>query len=135
MTFEYTSNLDKEIHIYLNPIETGATTTLNNVFFGVDSDVLDQRSDAEISEVSQFLKSNPDVRIMIEGHTDDSGSKEYNLDLSQRRARAVYDKLIYLGISVDKIVSKGFGMSQPVVENTNSENRAKNRRIEFKILE
>ena len=134
MTFEYTSNLDKEIHIYLDPIETGATTTLNNVFFGVDSDVLDERSDAEISEVSQFLKSNPDVRIMIEGHTHDSGSKEYNLGLSQSRAKAVVELLISKGIDNGRISARGFGLQMPLADNSTEAGRSRNRRIEFRII-
>ena len=113
LTFEYIgTNSNVEIDIYLDPIEKGAITTLNNIFFDVDSDVLDSRSDSEITEVSRFLQTNPEVEILIEGHTDDSGTNEYNLDLSERRAKAVYDRLIAMGSASRRISFKGFGMSK-----------------------
>jgi len=136
LTFEFDKNDSGiEIDIYLDPIEKGAVTTLNNVFFDIDSDVLDSRSDAEIAEVAGFLKSNKEVRILIEGHTDDSGSEVYNLDLSNRRAKAVYNRLILLGLPSSRITYQGLGMSRPIVENSTSENKAKNRRIEFTIVD
>lgn len=71
--------------------------------------------------------------IEIQGHTDDKGSDDYNLKLSQNRADAVKKYLISKGISADTITSKGFGESVPLVANDIDANREKNRRVEFKI--
>jgi outer membrane protein OmpA-like peptidoglycan-associated protein len=71
--------------------------------------------------------------IEIQGHTDDKGSDDYNLKLSQNRADAVKKYLISKGISADTITSKGFGESVPLVANDIDANRKKNRRVEFKI--
>ena len=71
--------------------------------------------------------------IEIQGHTDDKGSDDYNLKLSQNRADAVKKYLISKGVSADTITSKGFGESVPLVANDIDANRKKNRRVEFKI--
>ena len=71
----------------------------------------------------------------ISGHTDSVGPEKYNLGLSERRAKAVSNYLINNGISTEAIQVKWFGESKPVVSNDTKENRAKNRRVEFKVVE
>jgi len=71
--------------------------------------------------------------LEIQGHTDDKGSEQYNLKLSQNRADEVKKYLVSKGVSADTITAKGFGESQPIVPNTSDKNREKNRRVEFKI--
>lgn len=71
--------------------------------------------------------------LEIQGHTDDKGSDEFNLKLSQNRADAVKNYLVSKGIVADTITAKGFGESVPLVANDNDANREKNRRVEFKI--
>ena len=74
------------------------------------------------------------MKIEISGHTDDKGSDEYNRKLSDNRAKSVLTYLANKGIDSSRLTSIGFGESQPVIENINDENRAVNRRVEFKVL-
>lgn len=83
----------------------------------------------------QILQNNPDMKIEIQGHTDNVGSQESNLKLSEKRAETVRDFLINNGIKKERLSVKGFGESKPVADNNTSEGRSVNRRIEFKILE
>ncbi|WP_010662636.1 OmpA family protein [Marinilabilia salmonicolor] len=122
------------LDIGLKPIESGATVRLENVFFETDSYQLDPRSKVELQEVVEFLEENPDVRIMLEGHTDNVGSEEYNLNLSENRARSVFNYIAGQGIDKDRMEYKGFGYSNPVDTNETEEGRAQNRRTEMRIL-
>jgi len=72
--------------------------------------------------------------LEIQGHTDDKGSDQFNLKLSQNRADEVKKYLVSKGVSADTITATGFGESQPIMPNTSDENREKNRRVEFKIM-
>jgi outer membrane protein OmpA-like peptidoglycan-associated protein len=79
------------------------------------------------------LKMNSDIKIELPAHTDDVGAAAYNFKLSDQRAAAVAEYLIAKGIAKSRIISKGYGKTQPLVPNTSDENRAKNRRVEFNI--
>jgi hypothetical protein len=78
-----------------------------------------------------LLKENPELKIEVQGHTDDQGSEDYNLKLSQRRAETVVTYLSLFGIDPNRLMPKGFGESQPIMPNTTEEGRAKNRRVEL----
>lgn len=123
-----------EIDIPLERITVGITTTLENVFFDFDKYDLKPESRTELNKVVQFLKSNPNLRIEIGGFTDNQGSVAYNMNLSVNRAKSVYDYLIQNGIESSQISYKGYGQSQPVASNENEAGRAKNRRIEFRVI-
>jgi len=120
--------------LFLVPVEVGATITLNNIFFDFDRATLKDDSYPELQRVVEFMKSNTGVEIEIGGHTDSIGPESYNQRLSERRAKAVYDYLVSNGIAADRVVSRGFGESKPVESNMYNDGRAKNRRVEFKIL-
>jgi outer membrane protein OmpA-like peptidoglycan-associated protein/Tfp pilus assembly protein PilF len=123
------------LDIPLMPIDTGATTELKNVFFDVNKWELKPESKAELDKLILFLKQNPSVKIEISGHTDNSGDKKFNQTLSTNRAKAVYDYLIKEGnITPQRLSYKGYGDSQPKVPNDSPENKAKNRRTEFKVI-
>jgi outer membrane protein OmpA-like peptidoglycan-associated protein len=81
------------------------------------------------------MKHNSGLRMEIGGHTDNVGTNEYNLQLSQNRAKAVHDYLISAGIKPERIVYKGYGDSYPIDSNETEEGRARNRRTEFKVIE
>jgi outer membrane protein OmpA-like peptidoglycan-associated protein len=81
------------------------------------------------------MNENAKMKIEISGHTDITGSEPLNFKLSEARAKAVVDYLIKKGIARSRMEFKGFGSLQPIAENTTSSGRAKNRRVEFKILE
>lgn len=120
---------------YLYPIKAGRRTQLNNIYFDFDSYKLKEESTVEIDKVFKFLKKNPEVKIEISGHTDDVGSKEYNKELSEKRAKAVYDRLIEKGIDPAQVSYKGYGMERPLVESGTAKEKEKNRRIEFEVVE
>jgi outer membrane protein OmpA-like peptidoglycan-associated protein len=80
------------------------------------------------------LNNNPDIQIEISGHTDNIGGEEYNLELSQNRAKAVYDYLILNGIKKNSLTYKGYGFLLPNDTNETKEGRTNNRRTEFKVI-
>ena len=120
--------------ILLQPIERGTHIVLENIFYQTDRYQLEKSSIGELERIFLFLAQNPKVRIEISGHTDNTGSEQYNKTLSENRAKAVAEYLIGKGIAADRIVAKGYGFDKPVADNQSEEGRAKNRRTELKIL-
>ncbi|MBN1448984.1 MAG: OmpA family protein, partial [Bacteroidetes bacterium] len=108
---------------------------VNNIFFDFNKWDLKPASSFELDRLVRFLESNPAIRIVIAAHTDDIGTDEYNLDLSKKRARSVVDYLVNKGIESKRLESIGYGESRPEVPNNTEENRARNRRVEFRIAE
>lgn len=90
---------------------------------------------AELDSLLAFLQKFPDVVLGISGHTDDVGTDEYNLDLSERRAKSVQDYLEIKGIRADRLRSRGFGETRPVAENATEAGRQTNRRVECIVLQ
>ena len=126
----------KEIHkdLYLVPIEIGQVVRLNNVYFDFDKWFLRPESFVELDRVVKMLVDNPAIEIEMSAHTDSRGSDDYNIKLSDNRARSVMEYIILKGIAVNRIISKGYGETKPVVLNDTDENRQLNRRVEFTIL-
>ena len=122
------------IDVYLQPVKAGHSFVLNNIFFDTDEYTLNDLSTVELYKLNAFLVINPDISIMICGHTDDVGTEDYNQVLSKNRAAAVYTFLVELGIDPSRLRYKGFGKSQPISENDTEEGRAENRRTEILIL-
>lgn len=82
----------------------------------------------------QVLLMNPDMRVEIQGYTDNIGSEEYNMKLGEKRAQSVKDYLVSRGVSADRLTTRSFGESQPIADNKTAAGRAINRRVEFKVL-
>lgn len=123
------------LDIPLQPIDTGSTVELKNVFFDVDKWELKPESKAELDKLVLFLTKNPNVKIELGGHTDNSGKKDWNKTLSTNRAKSVYDYLITNGkIAAARLSYKGYAETRPKVPNDTPENKAKNRRTEFKVV-
>ena len=102
------------------------------IYFDVNSDVVKPESYATLKNIADVLKENPDVKILIVGHTDADGSDIANLDLSKRRAAAVKTELIKsFVIAAARIETDGKGESQPIAPNDSPSNKALNRRVEF----
>jgi len=127
----------KEItkNLYLSPIEKGEIIRLNNIFFETAKADLKEESFSELDRLVEILKNNSLLKIEIGGHTDDVGSNESNLTLSDKRAKSVLTYLNEKGIKTDRLTSKGYGETSPLVANDSDKNKAVNRRVEFKILE
>ena len=126
-TFEFNTTLIK--------VKVGKRVVLNNILFETGKSVLTKSSYAELDHLLGILKDNPNMKIEISGHTDNTGSAALNLRLSAARAKAVVDYLLGKGIDMSRLTSKGYGSTQPVATNSTALGRAKNRRVEFKILE
>jgi outer membrane protein OmpA-like peptidoglycan-associated protein len=100
-------------------------------YFDFDKATLKPGGKERIDEVIRAMKDNPQLHVLVEGHTDSIGSDAYNQKLSERRANAVRDYLISRGIESTRITTRGLGESQPVADNKTKEGRAKNRRVDI----
>ena len=123
-----------EKNIPLQPIEVNAAIVLRNIFFDVNKYELKPESQIELDKVVQLLQDNPAVKIQIEGHTDNVGSATDNQKLSENRAKSVVSYLNSKGISLTRLIAKGFGATKPIADNSTEEGRAQNRRTELKII-
>lgn len=141
----YSANFDlSEIHsakepyqldIPLSRIRVGEVVILENVFFKTDAYELLPNSSSELKKIVRFAKNNAQLIFEIGGHTDNVGDEIYNQQLSEKRAKSVYDYLIQNGIEPERLTYKGYGQKKPITNNKTAEQRAKNRRTELKILE
>ncbi|RIL07341.1 MAG: hypothetical protein DCC71_03250 [Proteobacteria bacterium] len=113
--------------------ERGLVVTLPDILFDVDRATLKPGAQATLARVADFLRSEPDRPVRIEGHTDSTGSHSYNEDLSRRRAESVADRLLSLGVETGRIEAVGFGETLPVASNETGAGRQQNRRVEIVI--
>lgn len=124
--------------IYLIPVKgqtENKTVRLENVFFEHDSYELKKESEVELNKLASFMRNSPEVKIEIMGHTDSLGDDQYNLELSENRARSVYTFLIEQGIDAERLSYKGYGEEKPVAPNSTARGRALNRRTEYRVLD
>jgi outer membrane protein OmpA-like peptidoglycan-associated protein len=121
------------VDIALQKITVDDPVVLKNIFFDTDKYDLKKESYAELNKLVELLKNNPKLKIEISGHTDNQGSKTHNQELSQNRAKAVYDYLAANGIATTRLTYKGYGDTQPIDTNDTDQGRANNRRTEFKV--
>lgn len=120
-------------NLTLAPIKQDYAIRLNNIFFDSGEWELLPGSKTELRQLARYLKDK-DYRIRIEGHTDDIGTDRDNLELSSKRAEAVYKFLVEEGIPERFLSSKGFGESKPLTSNNDDQGRALNRRVEFRVI-
>lgn len=120
---------------YLTPIVKGEVVVLKHVNFASNSAILEPESYVELDKTYRFLHQNPEVKILIGGHTDNSGTPETNLTLSDNRAKAVRAYLISKGIDPERMEAEGYGQTKPVAPNDTPENMRLNRRVEFTITQ
>ena len=117
-------------------MEKHNSVVLKNIYFDFDSADLREDSEDGVKAVYDFLRLNPDKNILLEGHTDDVGSEEYNLLLSKKRAESVKSALINKGVSADRIKTKGCGSSQPLsTNNFDDELKTLNRRVSMSLID
>jgi outer membrane protein OmpA-like peptidoglycan-associated protein len=103
----------------------------NGIRFDVNKATLKPESMGPINKICQLMQKQPDLKFSVEGHTDSDGDDGQNQSLSEQRAKAVMNQLVAMGISVERLSSKGFGESQPLDNNNTPEGKANNRRVEF----
>ena len=102
-------------------------------YFDYDSAVLSQQTLSGLLFVADYLKSNPAVQILVEGHCDERGTRDYNIALGHKRADAVRKQLARMGVDRQRITTKSFGKERPAMRGTSPETWAKNRRTVIRI--
>jgi outer membrane protein OmpA-like peptidoglycan-associated protein len=125
----------KKRKIKLEKLEPGTKFVLSNVFFEVHKATLKPGSIKELRSAVRLLRENPNLKIEITGHTDSTGSRKYNFYFSKKRAEVVHNFLIKHGISPQRLKIRGAGPTEPIATNKTKAGRAKNRRVEFKVIE
>lgn len=123
-----------EKNLYMVPIEKGGTIRLNNIFFEFNKATLKPKSLNELNRLYHLMIEKPKIKIQISGHTDNVGASVYNLQLSKKRAEVVVRFLIKKGVDANRLSSKGYGETKPLLPNNSEKNRTTNRRVEFKIF-
>jgi len=111
----------------------GTIVSLADILFDFDKATLRRNVEFNLVKIATILNQFSEMGIMIEGHTDSIGTEEYNLDLSQRRAQAVYEFLISQDVDADRMSWDGYGESRPVADNSTDEGRQRNRRVDLVI--
>ncbi len=106
----------------------------SGVYFDTDRYNINSRSEETLQKLAGIFKEYPDSNILVEGHTDSTGSESYNLTLSKNRAQSVTDYLLGQGLSQGRFETKWYGETQPKYDNETADGRAKNRRVELAIV-
>ncbi len=123
-----------EVDVLVLVTERGLKIRISNIEFPFGTDEIKYRGRLILDRVFQILQKYENYDVLIEGHTDDIGKEEYNLELSERRAKAVNDFLAGRGIRIDRLSFVGMGETVPLYPNINDENRRRNRRVEFMLI-
>ena len=110
------------------------TGVIKGINFKTDSDEILRSSNKTLDAAVKVLNEYPDLKMEIQGHTDDVGDRDHNMDLSQRRAESVKRYFVDKGVAEDRLVAKGYGPDAPLVAKKTKAARAKNRRVEFKLI-
>ncbi len=106
----------------------------SGILFDTNSATLRAASQADIVKMAATLQKYPDTNVLVEGHTDNTGTDAINLPLSERRAQSVADATVAQGVSSSRITTKGLGSSDPVGDNSTAEGKQANRRVEIAIF-
>lgn len=126
--------LEIEKNIQLSPIKAGESIVLKNIFFDTGSITLRNESKSEIDRLVVLMNNSPKIKVEIAGYTDNIGSKDSNLRLSEQRAESVMNYMVSQKIPSSRIVFKGYGGDSPIDSNDTKEGRQNNRRTEFKVV-
>ena len=124
----------QKIDFEVKKLITGQNFSLNNILFETDSYELNSIAKTVILNFSNYLKRNPNLKVEIQGHTDNVGDTVKNLELSKNRALAVYNRLVDFEISVERLSYMGYGESHPIESNEDEEGRMENRRTEIVVI-
>lgn len=114
---------ESEISVILN----------NDILFQYGQTDLSRNSKQTLNKAVELLNKIPNRSLLIQGHTDSVGSEEFNMELSEKRAKTVYDYMMQQGLKIKKVSYKGYGETKPIADNNTKEGRTANRRVEFKI--
>jgi outer membrane protein OmpA-like peptidoglycan-associated protein len=136
LALEQADTLRRQLeNLQLRQTESGVVVTLGDVLFETGETELREEAMASLVEVVDLLQSEPDKDIRIEGHTDSTGDSETNLEISARRANAVFDALVSLGVDRERFTTAGMGEDFPIASNDTDEGKAQNRRVDVILLD
>jgi len=124
-----------KLELRIEEAKSGKTIVLNKIYFEKGSTNLNTTASGDLNKLVQFLKDNPTIKLEISGHTDNIGGLILNNTLSLSRAKSVTDYLIKNGIGKNRLFAKGYGPLQPIASNATAEGKAKNRRVEMKVIQ
>jgi peptidoglycan-associated lipoprotein len=113
-------------------ISTADLLSQTRIYFAYDSSALDAEGQAIAEAHAGYLRDNPGIRVVLEGHTDERGTREYNLALGENRARTVADVLMAMGVEVSRIENVSYGEENPVAEGHDDSAWRLNRRVEIR---
>lgn len=130
-TAEFLADMDKAMK---TDIDAERIVLLKYVMFETGKSSLDALSRYQLSDVAGIMKRNPDLKIELRGHTDNQGDDEMNMNLSQSRAGMVFNYLVDKGVPASRMISRGYGETLPMGDNSTAEGRQLNRRTELKVI-
>jgi outer membrane protein OmpA-like peptidoglycan-associated protein/YHS domain-containing protein len=119
--------------IMIQKIELGKQYTINDVRFATNSYEINNTINSIMDAFAEYLNANPRFHVVLQGHTDNVGSDQDNVILSENRAKTIYNYLIAKGIGKSRLSYKGYGASKPIADNSTEEGRARNRRTVFVV--
>ncbi len=130
------TNVTLDTTIYLDQLILEKSIVLENIYYDLDKAEIRPDAALELDKLVKILADNPSIRIELSSHTDSRSSDAYNLNLSQRRAQSAVDYIVSKGISADRLVAKGYGETQLIIKDAQTEEEHQvNRRTEFKVIE
>jgi outer membrane protein OmpA-like peptidoglycan-associated protein len=136
LALEQADTLRRQLeNLQLRQTESGVVVTLGDVLFESGQTELRKEAMASLVEVVDLLQSEPDKKIRIEGHSDSVGDANTNLEISQKRADAVLEALVSLGVEAERVTTQGMGEDFPIASNETEEGRAQNRRVDVILLD
>lgn len=121
--------------IALSSISKGSVVTLDHVLFHRSTASMVEGSEKELNLVVEVMNDNPNIKILLKGHTDNTGDPVKNVQLSEERVKTVKEYIISQGISPYRVAGRGYGGNQPIASNETEETRKLNRRVEFEVVE
>ncbi len=134
MSREETLQLQQQLEeLQAEQTNRGMVLTLGDVLFDTNEAQLRSSADQTVKKLAEFMREYPDRELLVEGHTDSTGSAAYNEELSGRRADAVRDALVDQGVDPERIATEGLGEDYPVASNDSASGRQQNRRVEIVI--
>lgn len=122
-------------YAHITQTARGAIVSLADILFDFDKATLKRNVEFSLVKVSTILNQFPEMKVAVEGHTDNIGKPEYNLDLSKRRAQAVYEFLVSQDVAAERMTVEGYGLTRPVADNGTEEGRQRNRRVDLVVEE
>ena len=120
---------------FMEPHELGITGVFEDIHFDYDKSTIQESDYVVLNEIGGWMKDNPSMIIMIEGHCDERGSNEYNMALGEQRALSVRRYVVGLGVDADRIYTVSYGEESPINPGHNNSAWAKNRRAHFLVGE